>query len=159
MGHKIIGIVAGAEENLHTQKRISGYQKALFEYGQLFNPDIIYYGNWTRQSGYVGAKEVLKLNPTALFCMNDYMAAGAYDYLRENNIRIPDDISVVGYDDVELSEYLIPKLTTCKIQSNEIGHVSAEKMIELINNPENEKPAGFYKIPCEMVLRSSVKQI
>lgn len=161
MGHTRIGVIGGVELNLHTKMRLAGYQKALFEHGLLYNPDFIYYGNWLRDSGYNLAKEVLKYEPTALFCMNDYMAAGVYDYCSENSIRIPDDLSVVGYDNVELSEYLIPKLTTCQIEAGNIGKQSA---IELLNKikagrEEVELSERLVYIDCDMIYRDSVKKI
>lgn len=161
MGHTKIGVIGGAEENLHTQKRLAGYQKAMFEHGLLFNPEMVAYGNWIRTSGYELAPKVLKHNPTALFCMNDYMAAGVYDYCREKGIRIPEDLSIVGYDDIELSWYLVPELTTCQIRSGSIGEQAAERMVNLLNKDEDEASTtgSISKVECEMIYRGSVKQM
>ena len=161
MGHTRIGVIGGVDENLHTKKRLAGYQRALFEHGVLYNPDMVAYGNWTRETGYAAAGVVLKNNPTALFCMNDYMAAGAYDYCHEHNIRIPEDISIAGYDNVELSDYLIPKLTTCQIQAGDIGKQCAKELLIKLENAaaSGDSPQTPITVNCDMVIRDSVKKI
>lgn len=160
MGHKKIAVIGGVDENLHTQMRLAGYQKALFEYGLLYNPNMVFYGNWLRDSGYKLAEKALKTEPTAIFCMNDYMAAGVYDYCYENNIRIPEDISIIGYDNVELSEYLIPKLTTCQINSGDIGKKSAKELLNKLQSEDkgNESEERIVYVDCDMIFRDSVKK-
>lgn len=161
MGHRKIAVIGGVEENLHTKMRLDGYKKALKEYGIEYEPNLVAYGDWLRHSGYDAAESILKHNPTAVFCMNDYMAAGIYDYCLEKNIKVPDDISVVGYDDVELSEYLLPKLTTCKINSGNIGAEAAQELINRLNNNEAEdiNDERIVYIDCKMIFRDSVKVI
>lgn len=161
MGHTRIGVIGGVDENLHTKKRLAGYQRALFEHGVLYNPDMVAYGNWTRETGYMAAGTVLKNNPTALFCMNDYMAAGVYDYCHEHNIRIPEDISIAGYDNVELSDYLIPKLTTCQIQSGDIGKQCAEELLFKLESPSDDTnhPSALITVNCDLIIRDSVRKI
>ena len=75
-GHKKIGVIAGKKESIHTQSRLEGYQKALFEGGILYDPDMITYGDWDRQSGYDNTDLLLEKGATAIFCMNDFMAGG-----------------------------------------------------------------------------------
>ena len=161
MGHTRIGVIGGVDENLHTKKRLAGYQRALFEHGVLYNPDMVVYGAWTRETGYAVAGDVIKNKPTALFCMNDYMAAGAYDYCLEHGIRIPEDLSIAGYDNVELSDYLVPKLTTCLINAGDIGKQCAEELLLKLENPEDESkwPRGLVTVGCDMIVRDSVKKI
>lgn len=160
MGHRKIGMIAGTANNIHTQKRSLGYQKALFEEQILFNPDLIRYGDWTRVSGYVETEKLVNEGVTAIFCMNDTMAAGSYDYLYEHNLKVGQDISLVGYDNQVISEYLSPKLTTNDMQLKEIGKKSAEIIIKKLeeNYTENRKQE-IIKIPCSMVLRESVMHI
>lgn len=161
MGHTKIGVIGGVDENLHTQMRLAGYQKALFEFGILYNPNLVAYGNWLRESGYAMAEQVLASNPTAIFCMNDYMAAGVYDYCYEKKIRIPEDISIIGYDNVELSEYLVPKLTTCQINSGDIGRQSAVELLSKLKAIEEKKEIKerIVYVDCDMVFRDSVKKL
>jgi LacI family transcriptional regulator len=156
-GHKKIGILAGVSDNLHTKGRLLGYQKALFESGVLYDPSLIYYGDWYRESGYNGAKALLSGNLTAIFCMNDTMAAGVYDYLFDAGITVGKDISVVGFDNMEKSEYLRPQLTTNEIQLVEIGRKSAEELIKILENTGSTKSTYEpIKIPCNVIERESV---
>lgn len=159
MGHRRFGVIGGAPDNLHTQKRCIGYQKALFEEQILYNPDWICYGDWTRQSGYKEAKVLISKGITAILCMNDKMAAGVYDYCYENHLEVGNDISVVGYDNVELSEYLRPHLTTNEIQMKEIGKRSAEIMLKMLSDEEYKIDTNIIRIPCKVVIRDSVKKI
>lgn len=160
MGHRRIGVIAGIADNHHTQKRSLGYQKALFEEQILFNPDLIRYGNWKRLSGYTQTEKLVKEGVTAIFCMNDMMAAGCYDYLYEHDIRIGQDISVVGYDNREISEYLRPHLTTNEIGLREIGIKSAEILLSHIEEEsEVNQSSNIIKIPCQMIVRDSVKKV
>ena len=159
-GHRKIGVIAGSADNLHTQKRSLGYQKALFEEQILFNPDWIKHGDWKRTSGYIQADKLLKKGITALFCMNDLMAAGAYDCLYDNNLTVGKDISIVGYDNNEVSQYLRPQLTTCDIPLKKIGKIAAEYFVNMLEDEliinENQE---IIKLPCNMVIRDSVRSI
>ena len=160
MGHRKIGVIAGTDSNLHTQKRILGYQKALFEEQVLFNPELIRFGNWNRISGYTETESLVKAGVTAIFCMNDSMAAGCYDYLYDHDIKVGKDISVVGYDNKEISEYLRPHLTTNDIGLTEIGKKSAEILIKSIENSfEETNSSNTINMPCRIVIRESVSRI
>lgn len=160
MGHRKIGVLAGIDSNLHTQKRILGYQRALYEEKILFNPGWVRHGDWMRKSGYIQAGMLVKEDISAIFCMNDLMAAGAYDYLYENNTTVGKDISVVGYDNNEISEYLRPKLTTNDIPLKKIGWTAAEHFIYLLENDlYNNENQEIIELPCNMVIRDSVRKI
>ncbi len=159
MGHRKIGVVAGTPDNLHTQKRSKGYQRALFEEQILYNPDWIQYGDWERPSGYKQAKKLINEGVTAIFCMNDTMAAGVYDYLEEHNLKAGEDISVAGYDNKEISEYLRPGLTTNEIPLVEIGRKSAEIMIDSLTQDSENRSQKTIKMPCRLVIRNSVRRI
>ncbi len=160
MGHRRIGVIAGAVDNLHTQRRSLGYQKALFEEQILYNPEWIRYGNWKRLSGYKETEYLVKEGVTAIFCMNDTMAAGCYDYLHDHGIRIGQDISVVGYDNKEISEYLRPYLTTNDIGLADIGRRSAELLLSQVEHQYEESSSpNIIKVPCQMIVRESVAKI
>jgi LacI family transcriptional regulator len=159
-GHTKIGIIAGMTDNLHTKQRLLGCQKALYEGGIPFNPSWVYYGNWKRASGYKGAEQLAGNGITAFFCMNDEMAAGAYDYFYEQNISIGRDISVIGYDNMDLSDYLHPRLTTNEIRLSEIGRKSAEILIQTLNKAEGEEDIpNIVKVPCKLIERESIAAI
>lgn len=158
-GHKKIGVVAGDADNIHTQKRILGYQKALYEEKVLYNPDWIRHGDWKRPSGYKLAEKLVKEGVTAIFCMNDLMAAGVYDYLYENNITVGRDISIAGYDNNQISEYLRPKLTTSDIPLKIIGKKSAEVIVSMLSNEAYLGETEVIKLPCNLIIRESVHNI
>lgn len=160
-GHRKIGVIAGAVDNLHTEKRSKGYKKALLEKQILFDPNFICYGNWKRDSGYAKTKKLIKEGVTAIFCMNDTMAAGCYDYLYEHNIKIGQDISVIGYDNKEISDYLRPSLTTNDIGLANIGKKAAEIILKNIEDKDSKKSIKekVIKLPCHLIKRESVSRV
>ncbi len=157
MGHRRIGVIAGTPDNLHTLKRTIGYQKALFESGILYNPDLVRHGDWMRPSGYREMESLVKEDVTAVFCMNDIMAGGAYDYLFEHGIKVGQDISLAGYDNKDISEYLRPCLTTNEIQLKKIGKTASRIILEMLEGgSQGSKNQEIIKIPCKLIIRDSV---
>lgn len=159
MGHKNIGVITGVADNMHSQKRLQGFQRALYESGIPYNPDWTFHGNWKKESGYACTEDVLKTGVSVIWCMNDQMAGGVYDYLYEHNIEVGKDISVAGFDNMSESEYMHPHLTTSELPLVEIGHKAAEEIIGLIENPENAQEFLVRQVPCKMILRDSVKKM
>jgi LacI family transcriptional regulator len=160
MGHRKIGVIAGVADNLHTQKRSEGYMKALSEEKLPYDPALIRYGDWKRPSGYREVEHLIKQGVTAIFCMNDDMAAGVYDYLYDHGLVVGEDISVAGYDNMEISRYLKPALTTNEIPFSEIGTKSAELMVSLLTQGNDDvEIRGTIKMPCRIIPRNSVKMI
>lgn len=160
MGHRKIGVIAGTADNLHTKSRLLGYQKALYEEKILYNPDLIRYGNWMKDSGYYEAENIVKEGVSAIFCMNDLMAVGLYNYLYEKGIRIGEDISVVGYDNKEIAECVRPGLTTNEIQLKKIGQEAAKIMLKILEEGyAANKSREIIKIPCRLIIRNSVKNV
>ena len=161
MGHRKIGILAGKADNIHTGSRLRGHQKALFDENMLYNHGSVLYGNWDRDSGYRFAEELLACGVTAIFCMNDRMAGGVYDYCREHDIRIGEDISVTGFDNQEISQYCSPGLTTMELPLTEIGTEAAAILLERLETEDASLPNVVLErsIPCRLVERESVKQI
>lgn len=156
-GHRRIGVITGKSDSLHMQARLVGYQKALRDNALLYEPELVYYGDWNRESGYRGANELFAKNVTAIFCMNDIMAGGVYDRAEERNKKIPEDISVVGYDNRELSSYYKPPLSTITLPLHDIGYRAAEVMIEMLDKkivPQKEEIV--YQMPCHKLWRRSV---
>ncbi len=160
MGHKRIGVIAGADDNLHTKARLAGFRKALAEADIAYDEDLARYGEWNRESGYREVPYLFEKDITAIFCMNDSMAAGVYDFVYERGMEVGKDISIVGYDNKELSDYLRPRLTTNKLPLNAIGRKAAEILIKTLE-PDEEKTdtTDVIKIPCDMVYRESVLKV
>ena len=162
MGHKNIGIIAGTADNFHTIARIKGCQQAMFNAGMLFNPELLLYGEWDMKSGYEQAKKLLKKDGiTALWCMNDRMASGAYGAARELGLEIGKDISIAGFDNHELSRSLYPQLTTLELPLYTIGYCAAQALVEEIagnetGNGEEKKDYPPMKCKGRMIIRDSV---
>ena len=138
MGHKNIGVITGKERSIHTHDRLLGYQKALYDHSLFFNPDAIVEGGWTREGGYEATDRLLEQKVTAIFCMNDIMAGGVYDRLEELGLVPGQDISVVGFDNRELSNYYKPPLTTTALPLYEIGYTACANVIEEVESESEE---------------------
>ena len=158
-GHRRIGIITGKTDSIHMQERLLGMQRALFENQILYNPQAVYYGDWTRKSGYEGTKQLLKQGITAICCMNDLMAGGVYDCLEENGILPGKDIAVTGYDNRELSGYYKPPLTTISLPLHDIGYTASEVIMRMVEGKRLKEPEGIYRVGCHMLERSSVENI
>lgn len=158
MGHRKIGIVAGTADNMHTKSRMVGCQRALFEAGIPYNPEWTVCGDWERTSGYECAAKLANTGVTAIWCMNDLMAGGVYDYAYEHHIAIGEDISVAGYDNMEISRFMYPKLTTNELPLEEIGRSAANKLLEMLED-EKKSSRETVQLPCKMKIRDSVCRI
>ncbi|WP_130837619.1 LacI family DNA-binding transcriptional regulator [Lachnoclostridium sp. Marseille-P6806] len=136
-GHRRIGVIAGAMDNLHTQLRLQGHQEALFEAGALYDPTLIVCSDWEKTGGYAECAALLSRGVTAIFCMNDRMAGGVYQYCHEHGIMVGRDISVAGFDNELISEYQYPELTTMEIPLFRFGTTAVRQLISLM---EPDKP-------------------
>lgn len=158
-GHEKIGVITGKRDSLHMQARLEGYQRALFDSNILYNPSLVCTGDWTRPGGYRNTDYLLEQGVTAIYCMNDLMAGGVYDRLDELGKEAGKDISVAGYDNRELSGYYHPPLTTMILPLHDIGYKASEVIIELLGNEKLEQQDGVYQVPCEPLIRKSIKNI
>lgn len=163
MGHERIGVICGRADNIHTQKRLLGYQKALYEGNILFNPELVRYGDWERNSGYREAAYLVKAGVTAIYTMADRMAGGVYDYLEEHGLKAGEDISVASFDNQDIAEYFRPALTTMDLPLEKIGQQASELLFEKLDSEKSEgKEEGRkleIEVPCELVIRNSVKRL
>ncbi|MCR4586910.1 MAG: LacI family transcriptional regulator [Lachnospiraceae bacterium] len=158
-GHKRIGIIAGEPDNTHTVNRMLGIQKAMFEEGLLFDPDLISYQTWNKEGGYEGMKALLDKNVTAVFCMSDLIAAGAYMCLSEQDLKPGRDISVMGYDNQEISKCLTPPVTTMALPLEEIGYAAAAEIIRRVAGEEGGDNNPDVRIRGKLIERGSVCKI
>jgi len=100
LGHRRVGFITGAMDQMCAQDRLEGYRAALVDHGVAFDPELVYEGNFFQPLGYAGASALLELPhpPTAIFASNDISALGVMEAVREHNLRIPEEISVGGFD-------------------------------------------------------------
>lgn len=142
-GHRQIGIITGPKINKPSNDRVEGYKLALKEAGIRFNKSLVCKGDFKFQSGYKAARALAKKGVTAIFATNDLMASGAYKAIYELDLRVPDDISIVGYDNVNLSELLDPPLTTIAQPKVEMGKIAAKLLISKLNGEEADTEVVF----------------
>jgi len=147
LGHRKIGMITGPAGWKSVNDRTEGYKLALERVGIPFDASLIEHGDWSYQSGYQAMGRLLAkaLQITALFAQNDQMAIGAIRALREAGHRIPDDVAVVGYDDIPAAAYCHPPLTTIRQPMQQVGEVATRLLIELINDPAAERKEVLLK--------------
>ncbi len=158
-GHEKIGVIAGKKESFHTLSRLEGYQRALLRNHILYDPDYVVYGDWDRQSGYDAMDHLMSNNPTAIFAMNDVMAGGVYDWLKEHDMVPGKDVAVVGYDDQVMSAYENPPLTTMGLPLRDIGYSAGEQMIGMLSDEGIHVGSGQIDVDCKLCERESVAEL
>jgi len=155
-GHRRIALIAGHAASSPVKLRLKGYKNALDKAGIGVPPEYVRWGNWEFASGAVEAEALLgmPLPPTAVFAMNDLMAAGCYTAAQRRGLHIPDDLSVVGFDNREISSYLFPPLTTLALPHREIGRTSAALLLSRLSGAAEE--AGNVVLLGDVISRASV---
>lgn len=157
-GHKKIGCVTGNIGYKVTIDRLNGYKKALCEAGIPYDDNVIFKGNYMMESGSRGLPYLLGQGVTAVFAQNDEMAFGLYKAARTYGIRIPEDLSIVGCDNVEFDESLEVPLSTIEVPIVDMGHYLAEMICKYVNDGnENERATKFYAP--KLLVRGSVKKV
>jgi LacI family transcriptional regulator len=156
LGHHRIGMITGDKETGSANERLRGYNAALKDHGISSNSELIYEGDFFQPSGLAGADYLLSLQnpPTAIFASNDVMAAGAYETIRARGLRIPQDISVVGFDDIPQAAQLHPALTTVRQPLVGMGYLATQRLLKTIED-EMAEPLGYIELPTELILRDS----
>ena len=155
-GHERIAVIAGHPHSYPTAQRLLGIQMAMQQAQLALPAEYIRYGDWEYESGRKETLAILQLNPqpTAIFAMNDLMAAGCMDALHKEGLHIPQDIAVSGFDNREIASYLQPPLTTIALPTPEIGTKAALLIMDLINNPKPHPRREI--IPCSIIERASI---
>ncbi|MNW23447.1 putative HTH-type transcriptional repressor ExuR [compost metagenome] len=130
-GHERIALIEGVEGFMSTLQRKEGFMQAMIEHNLPIRSDYMVQGRYDHESGSRAMKELLSLQepPTAVFCSNDDMAIGAMNAAFESGKRVPDDVSIVGFDDIGYSLYTTPALTTVKRPIEEISSLGAKRMM------------------------------
>jgi DNA-binding LacI/PurR family transcriptional regulator len=155
LGHRRIAVVGGPVAMLCSRARISGYAAALASAGVDVDPALIRNGNFHHAGGYQAARELFELSdpPTAIFAGSDEQAFGVAEAARVAGRRIPEDLSVVGFDDLPISRWFSPPLTTVRQPLADMGRIAAEMLLTMIDGRE---PHGRQvELATELVVRSS----
>ncbi|ACL69178.1 LacI family DNA-binding transcriptional regulator [Halothermothrix orenii] len=155
LGHTRIGMIMGISSTKVTNDRLLGYQTAIKNLGLVYNSQWILDGRYTEEGGYQAMSKYLEMDerPTAIFCQSDSMAIGAMQAIHEAGMSVPEDFSLIGFDDIEVSRYVNPALTTIKQDKIGLGRAAGELLINIVEN-ENESQAPVI-LPVELVKRDS----
>lgn len=156
MGHKRIAEMSGPQDASLCQFRHQGYQQALRRAGIEMKPNYQVMGNFTLESGSQAARKLLSQPepPTAIFCHNDAMAIGAIQQAKKHGLKVPQDISIVGFDDIQFSQFCDPPLTTIAQPRYEIGKQSMLMLLDILKG--REVRAGSRLLETNLVIRESV---
>lgn len=157
-GHERLAVIGGPAPLWTAEQRLAGYREAFAAAG--INPDEVpvYEGDYHQDSGLRLAEEALAgapgKRPTALLCANDLMAIGALEYCKSAGIRVPEDVSIVGFDDVPIAALVTPRLTTVRQPAREMGERATELLFEIFEDPDQAGAAEPF--PTTVQLRDSV---
>jgi DNA-binding LacI/PurR family transcriptional regulator len=165
LGHKRIGFIGVSLTEGLRLRRFQGYLEALNEHGLRVEDHLIVGGRKiadqmpgysTEEMGYDGMIKLLQLKrrPTAIIARNDYTAMGALNAIKRAGLRIPEDIAVVGYDDIPLASHTSPTLTTVRQPTREQGRMAAEFLLRRIEG-DRDQPRAEKTFDCELVIRES----
>ncbi len=137
LGHRRIGFITGTMEMGCAQDRLAGFRQAMNETGKDLDGQLIREGDFHQPRGYTAAQELLSLPcpPTAIFASNDVTAFGAMDAVRERGLRIPDDVSILGFDDIPQSNSVRPTLSTVRQPLEQMGRLAVQMLLESLRNP------------------------
>ncbi|MBI4531101.1 MAG: substrate-binding domain-containing protein, partial [Candidatus Latescibacteria bacterium] len=162
LSHTRIGFIGGSNRDTFND-RFTGYKDALSELGLPYDESLITFGLGDLDSGFEEMKRLLaaSMPPTAVFVTNDAMAVGAIKAILDEGMRVPDDMSVVGYDDASPSRYSIPPLTTIRQPMELMGQVAAELLIRLLQSDTDHRQDEGERIviESELVLRDSCRAV
>ena len=155
LGHTNIAMITGPMEEDCSQDRTEGYQRALQEAGIPFDETMVIEGDWSATSGQSALQSFVEDGrvPTAIFAQNDRMAMGVLRAARDANLRIPSQLAVIGVDDMPLSSYFDPPLTTMRQDMPLIGQKATRMLLEIIQN--NTSAIREVKLPAQLVVRQS----
>jgi len=149
LGHRRIAHIQGPTHYQCSHDRFEGYRQALTEAGIAVDPAYVARGDFTTPGSYSAAAALLALpeRPTAIFAANDQMAYGAFLVAKAQGLRIPDDLAVIGFDDIELSAHIQPALTTVRQPFEQMGKMAAELLLTLVNTPHAIGADWYASVP------------
>jgi LacI family transcriptional regulator len=155
LGHRRIGVIGGPVAMQCSRARISGYSAALASAGVEVDPALIRHGNFHHIGGYEAARELFELAqpPSAIFAGSDEQAFGVAEAARATGRRIPEDLSVVGFDDLPIARWFSPPLTTVRQPLAEMGRIAAEMLLAMID--QREPHGRQVELATELIVRSS----
>jgi LacI family transcriptional regulator, repressor for deo operon, udp, cdd, tsx, nupC, and nupG len=162
LGHTKIAHVTGPQDNVLTHARRQGMLEERTRLGLPAQDQWIIRGDFSLESGRVAAEKIILMDekPTAVFCASDQVAFGLMSTLTANGLRVPEDISVIGFDDIDLSEYYVPALTTIRQDRRGLGKKAASLLMECIDNGlESRRLSAPVMVDVELIIRQSATAV
>jgi LacI family transcriptional regulator len=159
LGHRRIGFITGRLDVGCSHDRLAGHRQALIDSGLPADPALVFEGDFTQPAGFSRAQALLALpgRPTAIFASNDEMAFGVMEAVRDGGLRIPDDISVVGFDDIPQAAVVNPPLTSVRQPLIEMGRSATRMLLQLIGNPALAPEPVI--LPTRLIVRASTQRL
>lgn len=157
LGHHRIGTITGPLGMIAGRDRLEGYRQALAEAGIEYDEALVAKGDFTDPGGFQAMERLLPARPTAVFCASDVLAAGALRALAQNGQRVPEDVSIAGYDDAPIAMMMNPQLTTVQQSVVDLGRVAADMLIHRLENPG--APVQSQLLSTRLVVRHSTKAV
>lgn len=151
-GYQRIATISGPRNQIAGQDRLKGFEQALVE-ANLFDTELVLESDFTEAGGYATMQKLLHRQPQAVFAANDMMAAGAYRAIYEAGLKIPDEIAVIGFDDLPIAGQLDPPLTTICQPIRRLGQLAVERLVEILRDPQT--PARQVILAPELIIRQS----
>ena len=157
LGHKSIAYISGSTDKCSANLRLEGHKRALAEAGLPINPELIFNGDYSEEGGKTGLLELLARDVpfTALVCANDWMASGAISCARDLGMSLPQDLSIVGFDDEEFARHVFPRLTTVSNPITEMAEMSAKYILNKVYGQAND--VCHYFEPALVLRESTLK--
>jgi LacI family transcriptional regulator len=154
-GHRAIAFIAGPESNFEAQERLRGYRDAIAELLPQTDEQVLQ-GDFTKESGFRAGSQIVALTqrPSAVFASNDMMAIGCLSALNEAGLQVPNDIALGGFDDVPISRYVNPPLTTVRARITELGGLALERLASAIEEPGRSAPL-HQTLRADLIVRQS----
>lgn len=153
LGRNRVATITGPRNMIAGYDRYQGYLKALEEHNIPLFPELNVEADFTEEGGYSAMQQLISAKPDAVFAASDTMAIGALRALREANLRVPEDVAVIGYDDVPLASRTEPPLSTVRQSLPDMGSMAVKALIDIIRNPE-EQPRHII-LDTELIIRES----
>ena len=154
-GHQQIAFISGPADSPDSNARLEGYRQALKDHKLRLLSHLVEHGDFLQPSGYQAMSRLLDLPdpPSAAFVANDEMAIGAIEAVRSRGLNIPADMSIIGFDDIQMAPYLNPPLTTVRQPIREFGVLAVQMLLRRINDPDTLPETVV--LPTELILRNS----
>lgn len=154
-GHRRVAFIGGPADSPDSKARFEGYRQALQVYDLPFLPRLVERGDFLQSGGYLAMNRLLDQTdtPSAVFAANDEMAFGAIDAIQDRRLKIPDDIAIIGFDDIQMASFARPPLTTVRQPMRDLGVVAVRQLLRRISTPDAQ-PETVH-LPTQLTVRQT----